>query len=76
MLLVTLPLLADSKYNWRSKLKEVSLEKRNVCPELHRLKNKIVFLTFFFNFENSTKTTKINGNIHLLFKLITLGFNH
>lgn len=50
MLFATLPLWADSNSNWRSKVKEVSLEKRYGCTELHRQKNKIVFLGFFIYF--------------------------
>lgn len=75
MLFVTLPRLADPNSNWRSKVKEVPLEKRYGYIDSHKLKNKIVFLAFLI-FQNSTKKTRINGNIHLLFKLITLGLNH
>lgn len=55
MLFVTLPLLADSNSNWRSKVKEVPLEKRYGCTELHKLKNKIVFLGFFLFFRTLLK---------------------
>lgn len=51
MLFVTLPLLDDSNSNWRSKVKEVPLEKRYGCTDSHKLKNKIVFLAFFFFLE-------------------------
>lgn len=78
VLFVALPLFADSNSNWRSRGKQVpsgGKQKRYGCTRLHQLKNKIAS-SFIFFFKNSTKRTRINGNIHLLFILITLESNH
>lgn len=75
---VALPLLADSNSDWRNRAKEVPSggKKRYGCTRLHKLKNKIVSSFIYLFLKNSTRRTRINGNIHLLLKLITLGFNH